>query len=86
MARLPSSDPLFIAENHSDNLPLDDLEIPAQMRARGLILENVDGTQPEGTDRPLRAARRPAHPLAGHQHDHDRRRAKPAGRPDRLGR
>src|SRR3954447_16110179 len=44
MARLPSSDPLFIAENQSDNLPLDSLEIPAQMRARGLILENVDGT------------------------------------------
>jgi cytochrome c peroxidase len=48
MARLPSSDPLFIAENQSDNLPLDNLEIPAQMRARGVILENVDGTQPEG--------------------------------------
>lgn len=48
IARLPSSDPLFIAENHSDNLSLDQLEIPAQMRARGLILENVDGTQPEG--------------------------------------
>src|SRR4051812_25586335 len=48
IARLPSSDPLFIAENQSDGLPLDQLEIPAQMRARGLILENVDGTQPEG--------------------------------------
>ena len=48
IARLPSSDPLFIAENTSDNLPLNGLEIPAQMRARGLILENVDGTQPEG--------------------------------------
>src|SRR5581483_11738692 len=48
MARLPSSDPLFIAENQSDGLALDQLEIPAQMRARGLILENVDGTQPEG--------------------------------------
>src|SRR4051812_41853138 len=48
MARLPSSDPLFIAENHSDPFALDQLEIPTQMRARGLILENVDGTQPEG--------------------------------------
>jgi hypothetical protein len=27
---------------------LNGLEIPAQMRARGLILENVDGTAPEG--------------------------------------
>jgi cytochrome c peroxidase len=48
IARLPSSDPLFIAENHSDPFSLDQLEIPAQMRARGLILENVDGTQPQG--------------------------------------
>lgn len=48
IARLPSSDPLFIAENQSDSLPLNGLEIPAQLRARGLILENVDGTQPEG--------------------------------------
>jgi cytochrome c peroxidase len=48
ISRLPSSDPLFIAENHSDPFALDQLEIPAQMRARGLILENVDGTQPEG--------------------------------------
>jgi len=48
IARLPSSDPLFIAENHTDNLPLDELEVPAQLRARSLIRENVDGTQPEG--------------------------------------
>ena len=48
IARLPASDPLFIAENQSDGLPLNGLENPAQMRARGLILENVDGTQPEG--------------------------------------
>jgi hypothetical protein len=48
IARLPASDPLFIAENQSDNLPLNGLEIPEQMRARGLILENVDGTQPQG--------------------------------------
>ena len=48
IARLPNNDPLFIAENTSDGLPLDNLEIPSQLRARGLILENVDGTQPEG--------------------------------------
>jgi len=48
IARLPSSDPLFIAENTTDNLALDNLEVPAQMRARGLILENIDGTLPEG--------------------------------------
>jgi cytochrome c peroxidase len=48
IARLPPTDPLFIAENHSDNLPLDGLEITEQLRARGLILENVDGTLPEG--------------------------------------
>lgn len=48
IARLPDSDPLFIAEHTSDGLPLDGLEIPAQLRARGLILENVDGTAPQG--------------------------------------
>ena len=45
IARLPNTDPLFVAENNS---ALSSLEIPEQMRARGLILENVDGTQPEG--------------------------------------
>jgi hypothetical protein len=48
IARLPNSDKLFIAEHATDGLPLDDLEVPAELRARGLILENVDGTQPEG--------------------------------------
>ena len=48
MARLPNTDPLFIAENQTDAFQLNQLEVPAQMRARGLILENVDGTQPEG--------------------------------------
>ena len=48
IARLPSTDPLFIAENTTDGLPLDNLEISAQLHARGLILENIDGTQPEG--------------------------------------
>ena len=48
IARLPDSDKLFIAEHTSDGLPLDGLEISPQLRARGLILENIDGTQPEG--------------------------------------
>jgi cytochrome c peroxidase len=48
IARLPSTDPLFIAENQSDPFQLDNLEVPAQLRARGLILENIDGTEPEG--------------------------------------
>ena len=85
IARLPSSDPLFIAENTSDNLPLNDLEVPAQMRAPSLIRENVDGTQPEGPTRPLRAPRRPAQPVPGHQR-HAPRFAEPAGGADRLGR
>lgn len=45
IARLPLADPLFVAET----VPaLAQLEIPAQMRARSLILENVDGTTPQG--------------------------------------
>ena len=48
IARLPNSDKLFIAEHTTDGLPLDNLEVPSQLRARGLILENVDGTEPEG--------------------------------------
>jgi hypothetical protein len=48
IARLPANDALFIAENTSDAFALNDLERPAQMRARSLILENVDGTQPGG--------------------------------------
>ena len=49
------------------------------MRARSLILENVDGTQPGGTERPLRAALDAAQPVDGHQHDdaHAGRRARP---------
>src|ERR1044072_4052215 len=35
IARLPSSDPLFIAENHADPFQLDNLEVPAQLRQRG---------------------------------------------------
>jgi hypothetical protein len=45
IATLPSNDPLFVAEL---NPALANLERPAQMRARSLILENVDGTQPGG--------------------------------------
>jgi len=40
IATVPGSNPLFIAEFNS---ALRQLEIPAQMRARSLILENVDG-------------------------------------------
>ena len=45
IATLPGSDPLFVAEF---NPTLANLERPAQMRARSLILENVDGTEPGG--------------------------------------
>ena len=45
IATLPANDPLFVAEF---NPALANLERPAQMRARGVILENVDGTQPGG--------------------------------------
>jgi cytochrome c peroxidase len=45
IAQLPLADPLFVAET---NAALAQLEIPAQMRARSLILENVDGTAPQG--------------------------------------
>lgn len=41
---LPANDPLFVAEF---NPALEGLEIPEQMRARGLILENADGFQPD---------------------------------------
>jgi hypothetical protein len=44
IATLPPNDPLFVAEF---NPALANLERPAQMRAHGLILENVDGTQPD---------------------------------------
>lgn len=45
IATLPARDPLFVAEF---NPALANLERPAQLRARSLILENVDGTQPGG--------------------------------------
>lgn len=44
IAKLPPGDPLFVAEFDPD---LAGLEVPAQMRARGLILENVDGFDPD---------------------------------------
>ena len=40
IAKLPKSDPLFVAEN---NPALKDLENPQLMRSLGLICENVDG-------------------------------------------
>jgi cytochrome c peroxidase len=42
IATLPSGDPLFVAESNQD---LAELEKPPQMRAFGLILENVDGLE-----------------------------------------
>ena len=48
IATLPPGDPLFIAEFDP---ALAGLEIPAQMRARSLILENVDGFDPDPTTR-----------------------------------
>ncbi|HMG55786.1 MAG TPA: hypothetical protein VK601_19940 [Kofleriaceae bacterium] len=44
MATLPASDPLFVAEF---NPTLSGLEVPAQMRTFGLILENLDGFEPD---------------------------------------
>jgi mono/diheme cytochrome c family protein len=44
ISKLPPSDPLFVAEFNPD---LAGLEIPAQMRSKGLILENVDGFDPD---------------------------------------
>jgi len=46
ISKLPPDDPLFIAEQDP---ALAGLEIPAQMRGRGLILENVDGFAPDPT-------------------------------------
>jgi cytochrome c peroxidase len=44
IARLPANDPLFVAEFNST---LARLEVPAQLRRFGLILENVDGFLPD---------------------------------------
>jgi hypothetical protein len=44
IATLPPTDPLFVAEF---NPTLADLEKPEQMRRFGLILENVDGVEPD---------------------------------------
>jgi cytochrome c peroxidase len=48
IARLPKSDPLFVAENNPD---LADLENPVLMRRFALILENVDGFNNPGVMR-----------------------------------
>jgi hypothetical protein len=48
IAQVPSTDPLFIAEN---NPKLAKLEIPQMMRQFGLILENLDGFAPDPTTR-----------------------------------
>ncbi len=44
ISKLPANDPLFVAEFNPD---LAGLEIPAEMRNFGLILENVDGFAPD---------------------------------------
>jgi hypothetical protein len=44
LSTLPDNDPLFVAEF---NPGLSGLEIPAQMRRFGLILENLDGVEPD---------------------------------------
>jgi mono/diheme cytochrome c family protein len=44
ISKLPPNDPLFVAEFNPD---LAGLEIPAQMRSKSLILENVDGFDPD---------------------------------------
>jgi hypothetical protein len=46
IAGLPAGDPLLVAET---NPALARLEVPAQMRRFGLILENVDGFAPDPT-------------------------------------
>ena len=49
IATLPSNDPLFVAENNQDLKK--DFENPTLMRKRGLILENLDGTDQPGVMR-----------------------------------
>jgi cytochrome c peroxidase len=46
--KLPRRDPLFVAERNRD---LRALEVPALMRRRGLILENLDGFEQPGVMR-----------------------------------
>ena len=48
IAKLPPDDPLFVAEFDP---ALAGLEIPEQLRGRGLILENADGFAPDPTVR-----------------------------------
>ena len=49
IATLPKDDPLFVAENNPDLKK--DFENPTLMRKRGLILENLDGTDKPGVMR-----------------------------------
>ena len=49
IATLPKDDPLFVAENNPDLKK--DFENPTLMRKRGLILENLDGTDQPGVMR-----------------------------------
>jgi hypothetical protein len=51
IATLPSSDPIFIAEKPAAEGGVPGLEIPVLMRQFGLILENVDGFEPDPTVR-----------------------------------
>ena len=85
IARLPSSDPLFIAENQSDNLPLNEPGDPGPDAGAGPDPGERRRHAAGGADQPLRAARRPAQPVPGHQRDarrrsgKTRRRSGPAG-------
>jgi len=51
IARLPGDDPLFIAERPQPNPLSEDFEKPELMRKLGLILENTNGFDNEGTMR-----------------------------------
>jgi len=53
IAKLPKTDPLFVAENPDSPLYDAGFENPKLMRELGLILANVDGfTNPDGSPRP----------------------------------
>lgn len=62
IAKLPDTDPLFVAEfiPELNSIPDDGIfdgeffEIPAMMRSRGLILENIDGFEDRGNKFVLR--------------------------------
>jgi len=61
IALLPSNDPLFVSEFNPNLPPFDELnpqkpalEFPALMRNKGLILENIDGTEVDTSGNLLR--------------------------------